>query len=440
MGSARLAALTALEKCRRAGAWSDAVLGSVMDREKLSGSDRALCSALCCGVIQNYALLDYYIDCFSSVKSAKLEPKVRDVLRVSAYQLVFMDRIPPRAAVNEGVRLCKSLGYARAAGLVNAVLRRISEGPLPEVRAGSRERELEIKYSCPRELVSCFISLLGGTEAEALLRAQNEPPALSIMTNTVKTTAAELLDKLTAAGADAKMHPYLPDCILARDTGDVSRLPGFDEGCFYIQDAAARMAVMAAAPQPGARILDACSAPGGKSLAAAVMTGGMAEIVACDIGEKKLSRIEKSAARLGFGDIITTRAQDGSAFVPEWESMFDTVICDVPCSGLGVIRKKPDIRMKPFSEFERLPEIQLAILGNCARYVRPGGTLLYSTCTLRTEENEDVFERFAAENTDFSRKDFTLPGGIASENGMARFWPQRHGTDGFFAAVLRREK
>lgn len=440
MGSARLAALTALEKCRRAGAWSDAVLGSVMDREKLSGSDRALCSALCCGVIQNYALLDYYIDCFSSVKSAKLEPKVRDVLRVSAYQLVFMDRIPPRAAVNEGVSLCKSLGYARAAGLVNAVLRRISEGPLPEVRAGSRERELEIKYSCPRELVSCFISLLGETEAEALLRAQNEPPALSIMTNTVKTTAAELLDRLAAAGADAQMHPYLPDCILARDTGDVSRLPGFDEGCFYIQDAAARMAVMAAAPQPGARILDACSAPGGKSLAAAVMTGGRAEIVACDIGEKKLSRIEKSAARLGFGDIITTRAQDGSVFVPEWEGVFDTVICDVPCSGLGVIRKKPDIRMKPFSEFERLPEIQLAILRNCARYVRPGGTLLYSTCTLRTEENEDVFERFAAENTDFSRKDFTLPGGIASENGMARFWPQRHGTDGFFAAVLRREK
>lgn len=440
MGSARLAALSALEKCRRAGAWSDAVLGSVMDREKLQSSDRALCSALCFGVIQNYALLDYYINCYSSIKSAKLEPKVRDILLISAYQLVFMDRIPPSAAVNEGVKLCKSLGYARAAGLVNAVLRRISEKPLPEIKAGNRKQELEIRYSCPAELVDCYITQLGEDETEALLKVQNTAPELSLMVNTCRTDSSRLLHSLENAGIDAIMHPYLPDCILARDTGDISLIPGFAEGLFYVQDAAAKMAVMAAGTQSGWRILDACAAPGGKSFACAVSARGRAEIHSCDLHGKKLVRIEKSAQRLGFEDIIRTHAQDGSAFVPEWEKSFDAVICDVPCSGLGVIRKKPDIRFKAFAEFQRLPEIQYAILENCARYVRPGGTLIYSTCTLRSEENEAIVERFAHEAPDFCVEEFRLPGGIASKNGMVRFWPQRHGTDGFFAAKLRRKK
>lgn len=411
-----------------------------MEKDALSPADRALCSALCYGVVQNYALLDYYISCFSTVPPKKLEPKVLDILRLSAYQLVFMNKIPPRAAVSEGVKLCRSLGYARAAGLVNAVLRRISEnlGSLPEIKAASHAELLSIKYSCPLPLTEYFISLLGTDEAERLMKSQNEPAPLSIQANTTRVTTEALLKSLISSGVTAEMHPYLPGCILARDTGDLSLLPEFRRGEFYVQDAAARMAVMLASPKRGDRILDVCSAPGGKSFAAAVMTDGQCGIISCDISEKKLTRIQSGAERLGFSGVISTAAQDGRHFVPGWESAFDVVICDVPCSGLGVIRKKPDIRFKPLSEFDALAQIQLDILANASRYVKPGGVLLYSTCTVRTEENEDVVRLFLESNAGFRTEDLTLPGSIPVHDGQARFYPQRDGTDGFFAARMRR--
>ncbi len=438
MADARLAALTALEKCRRADAWSDAVLGSVMDSAGLDGRDRGLCTALCYGVQQQRLLLDYAIGSFT--KLSKLEPKVLDILRLGAYQLMFMDRIPVSAAVNEAVKEAKKLGYARASGLVNAVLRRIAEAKdklkMPEGK--TRAETLSLRYSHPVELTEYFISLLGEAEAEKLLAAHNESVPAALQVNTVRTTAEELLARLTEAGADCAMHPYLPDCILLNSAGALEALPGYGEGEFYIQDPAAFMSVLAAAPKAGERVLDVCSAPGGKSFAAAVLSGGEAEIVSCDLHENKLKRIRESADRLGLAH-HSCFAADGREFRSDFAEAFDLVIADVPCSGLGVIRKKPDIRYKDMSYFDELSALQLDILQNAARYVAPGGRLIYSTCTVRPEENGKNLRRFLAENGGFELERFTLPS-LGECPGEVQLWPHIHGTDGFYFAKLRRKK
>ena len=256
--------------------------------------------------------------------------------------------------------------------------------------------------------------------------------------NTLKTDIEKLLRSFSEKGIDASAHPQLSNCIFLGSTGAVSSLPGFSEGEFYVQDCAAYMAVLAAEPKAGERIIDVCSAPGGKSFVAGILSKGKADIISCDIHENKLKRIRESAARLGL-DNIETLAADGREFRPEFEERFDLVIADVPCSGLGVIRKKPDIRFKDLSEFDALPKIQKAILENVSRYVKRGGRIIYSTCTVREEENRAIAETFLAENTDFAAEDFTLPGIGMSEKGMMQLWPQRHGTDGFFIAKFRRK-
>ncbi len=436
MGDARRAALTALERCRRGGAWSDAVLSSVLTYEGLDTRDRGLAAALCYGVMQNRTYLDWRIAAVSSLPLRKIEPKVLDVLRISAYQLIFMDRIPASAAVNEGVKLTRAVGFARAAGFVNAVLRRLASAQEPPFPADAAER-LSIQYSHPRPLVDALLRRLGEAETEALLRCDNAPAPAALQVNTLRTDCRSLRARLAAEGLETEFHPFLPDCLRADTVGDLAALPAFREGLFYVQDAAARLAVIAAEPQRGQKILDACAAPGGKSFAAAV-AAGEADITACDLHENKLKRIRESAARLGVDNMIQTLACDARENRPDWNGAFDLVIADVPCSGLGVIRKKPDIRWKDPADFAALPEIQAAILKNTARYVRVGGTLLYSTCTVRQEENEDTVRAFLAEMPDYTAEPFSLPGGLTAPEGLLQLWPQRHGTDGFFMAKLRR--
>ena len=434
MADSRIAALKALEKCRRALAWSDAVLGGVMDAQGLQGKDRALTAALCYGVIQNRLLIDHVLAQCASIPLRKIEPKVLDILRLAAFQILKMDRVPAAAAVNSAVQQCKALGYARASGFVNAVLRRVSEGnySIPEGRSA---QALSLRYSHPIWFVRRMLELLGEEETEELLRLDNAPVPISIQTNTLKTDTKTLLNALTAQGLDAREHPYLPDCILLQ-SGMIRAIPEFQSGDFYVQDAAAKMAVLAAAPQKGWRILDVCAAPGGKSFAAAILSGG-AEITACDLHENKRKRIREGAERLGISD-LTTKTMDARQRCEDLVGQFDLVIADVPCSGLGVIRKKPDIRYKAPEEFSGLPEVQADILQNVSAYVKPGGTLLYSTCTVLPEENADVCTAFLRQNSEFEAEDFSLPDGSRSSGGMLQLWPQRNGTDGFFIAKMRK--
>ncbi len=437
--SAREAALTVLERCRRDQAFSDALIGSVISTFGLDSKDSALCTRLCYGVLQNMLLCDFYIAEYAS-KAQKLEPKVRDIMRLSVYQILFMDRIPSHAAVSEGVELCKKLGFARASGLVNAVLRRIAENKdkLPAIPDKDMIYYLSVKYSTPAPLVKKLIDEFGSDFTEDFLKANNEAAPLTIQVNTLKTTTAELLTFLESKGVETKQHETLPDCLEISGAGDIAALDEYKNGFFYVQDVAARLAVLAAGAKSGDEVLDACSAPGGKSFATAIMMQNTGKILSCDIHKNKLTRVSEGAQRLGI-DIISTGVMDAAKPDEAIGEAFDIVIADVPCSGLGVIRKKPDIRYKDLKEIEKLPETQLAILEGLSKCVKPNGTLLYSTCTVLNAENSGVIDRFLSKHKEFSAESFALPEPIGNcENGSLNLYPHIHHTDGFFICKLRK--
>ena len=437
--SARATALRVLVSCRTNGAWADAALKAQLTRDGLTGPDAALCSRIVYGVMQNRMLLDYYISCYCSQKPDHLQPPLLDILRIGAYQILYLDKIPDSAAVNESVELAKQNKRAQAAGLVNAVLRKISQNKndLPAIQDRDAEKYLSIRYSHPKWLVKRLVAILGREEAEAFLAADNGVAPMTIQLNPMKTTGSELLAELQEDGITAKPHSWISGCLELSGTGDLTALKSFREGKFLVQDGAARLVSLVADVKAGQRVLDVCAAPGGKSFSAALAMENQGEIISCDLHENKLKRIEEGAQRLGI-TCIHTAAADGRAQRSEWAGQFDTVIVDAPCSGLGIIRKKPDTRYKKADDLFTLPVIQAAILENAAAYVRPGGTLVYSTCTILPEENERVTDAFLAEHSDFSREGFTLPAPVGESNGSLTLWPQRHGTDGFYICRMKR--
>ena len=433
---ARETALNVLIACRKEGGWSNGVLKEYLQRDHLARRDAALASRLCYGVLQNRLKLDFYLRQLLTGKLKDLHPAVRDILHLGLYQLKEMDKVPSSAAVNESVDLakkyCKKQRYAP--GLVNAVLRKATDAPLQEP-AGWQE-----KYSHPQALIDLLKGYVGKERIEKMLRANNEAPDTVIQVNTLKITTAALAQRLEEEGVCVQPHGWMKDCLILSGTGNLEKLPAFREGLFYVQDAAAKLSVLCAGLMPGQTILDCCAAPGGKSFAAAIAMQGNGYITSSDVHPHKAELIASGAKRLGI-EILSARCQDATEFVADWEGKMDTVIADVPCSGLGIIRKKPDIRYKNLQEMAKLPALQLKILKNQARYVRPGGVLLYSTCTLVREENEGVVEAFLKENPEYSLEKLPLPA-IFPENttGMLALVPGEYDTDGFFIAKLRRNK
>ena len=440
---AREAAMLALNACQRQGGWSDGALKKQLSAAELSGRDAALATQLCFGVLQNQMLLDFYLSKFSNIPLKRMEGKVVQTLRLGAYQMLFLTRIPHSAAVNSAVALVKAhCKNPRAAGMVNGILRSMERSlqNMPVIPQGDPVAYLSTLYSHPEWLVKEFILSLGEEETAQLLAADNSQPPTAVMVNTTRTTAEELKAMLEADHVEAEPHPWLENCLLLHRTGDLERLEAFQQGLFYVQDPASRLSVLAAGAKPGMKVLDCCAAPGGKSFAAAIAMENQGEIVSCDLHPHKKKLIQAGADRLGL-TIISPKTADGKVFRPEWESAFDLVLVDAPCSGLGVIRKKPDIRYKDPAPLADLPAVQLDILRNAARYVRPGGTLMYSTCTLLYRENGEVVETFLAENKAYKAEAFTLPGPVGpAQSGSVTLWPHRHGTDGFFISKMRREE
>lgn len=440
---AREVALLTLNACHRQGGWSDNILKKQLAQAGLDSRDGALATQLCFGVLQNQLLLDFYLSKFSNLPLKRMEGKVVQALRLGAYQMLFLTKIPHSAAVNRSVELtrahCKN---PRAPGMVNAILRNLERNlnSLPTIPQEDPANYLSILYSTPEWLVKEFLLILGEDETAKLLAANNTRPPITAMVNTVKTSSQALLEKLKEERVEAKEHPWLPDCLILSKTGDLERLSAFQEGLFYIQDPASWLAVQAAEVKPGMRVLDCCAAPGGKSFAAAIAMENRGEVISCDLHPHKKKLIQAGADRLGL-TIVTPMTADGKVFRPEWEQAFDRVLVDAPCSGLGVIRKKPDIRYKDPAPLEDLPQVQRAILDNASRYVRPGGVLLYSTCTVLRRENEQVAQDFLSCHPDFKGEDFTLADMIGpSWNGMLTLWPHRQGTDGFFICKLRKRE
>ena len=436
--SARQTALEVLVRCRTRKAWADAALGPLLRQRGLTGADAALCSRIVYGVLQNQALLDFYLAAWCSQKPEHLQPPLLDILRIGLYQILFLDKIPVSAAVNESVELAKSSGRGSAAGLVNAVLRRAARerDHLPPIPDRDPIAYLSTRYSHPRWLVKRLTALLG-EETEAFLAADNTPAPLTIQVNPLKTTAEDLTAALAAQGVTAKPHPWVPGCLELTGAGDLTALAPFRKGAFLVQDGAAALVARVAGVKPGDRVLDVCAAPGGKSFSAAFAMADRGQIIACDLHENKLKRVREGAERLGL-TCLETAAADGRIFRPEWEGRFDTVLVDAPCSGLGIIRKKPDARYKTLESLFTLPVVQDAILRNAARYVRPGGTLVYSTCTILPEENQQVTEAFLAETPEFVRTPFELPEPVGKTEGEITLWPHRHGTDGFYICRMTR--
>lgn len=436
-GNGREVALEVLTACRKLDAWSDGSLKAACRRGGLDRREAAFAARLTYGVLQNAALLDFYLGQYCAQPVEKLEPFVRDVLRLGACQILLMDRVPDSAAVSQAVEMVKSHRRQRAAGLVNAVLRKISTNKehLPAIPAKDPASYLALRYSHPLWLAKRLVELLGREEAEAFLAADNEAAPLVIQHNPLRCTLEELIHALEDGGAVYMPHPWLAGCGTISGGGDLEQMPAFQQGFFRVQDAAARLSVLAAGPKAGDQVLDVCAAPGGKSFAAAGDMGGKGAIIACDIHPHKLTLMEKGAQRLGIA-CMTTQLADGRENRPEWNDAFDVVLCDVPCSGLGVIRKKPEIRYKDPQALKGLPAVQRAILENACRYVRPGGVLLYSTCTILPEENEGVSDAFLAGHPEFAAVPFTLHEGWEAPEGKLTLWPQRHGTDGFYLCKM----
>ena len=435
---ARETALNALIACRKNGAWSNGILKEYVERDRLDRREAALAARLCYGVLQNRNALDFYLKQLLTGKLRDLHPVVRDILHLGLYQLRRMDRIPDSAAVNESVALTKKYcpKQSFAPGLVNAVLR----NAIRKAQELKEPTRLEDRYSHPAKLIEKLKSYVGKGRLEPMLAANNQAPDTVVQVNTLKITREALVQVLTEEGVGVQHHPWAPDCLVLTGTGNLERLESFRQGLYYVQDAAAKLSVLCARIPAGAAVLDCCAAPGGKSFAAAMAMGGRGHIHSCDVHEHKTILIENGAKRLEI-PIISVFLQDATQSYPGWENAMDVVIADVPCSGYGIIRKKPDIRFKDPDTMVELPRLQMQILERQATYVKPGGVLMYSTCTLVWEENEGLVKNFLKSHPEFTLEKLELPE-VFPENttGMLALVPGQYDTDGFFIARLRRNQ
>lgn len=435
---ARIVAVDALSAIDK-GAYSELYLASAMKKAGLDRRDAALCTAVCAGVLRNRMLIDHRIAAYSSVKLKKIAPRVLNILRAAACQIYFLDRVPDSAAVNAAVDQARKSAGQRSAGFVNAVLRHMvrEKENAPEPDKKDNVNYLSVKYSHPEYLVRYFISRIGEDETQDLLKANNTPAPIVARINTILTSYDEAVNELQSQDVIVKDHPFLSNALILSHTGNIAQLDAYKKGYITIQDTASSFPPMVLSPTPGSRVLDLCAAPGGKSFLCASIMENRGEIISCDLHEHRTALIKNGAERLGI-KIIVPMQSDGTVFVPEWENAFDFVLLDAPCSGIGVIRRKNEIRYKTQDELAGIPALQRALFENAGRYVKPGGIIVYSTCTLIKAENEDVFTDFLKHNSNFSQSDFTLPGIGRSENGMMTLWPHKYDTDGFFIARARK--
>jgi len=435
---ARETALNVLIACRKDGGWSNGVLKDYISRDQLDRREAALASRLCYGVVQSRITLDHYLQQLLTGRIKDLHPMVRDILHLGLYQLLFMDKIPQSAAVNECVSLAK--GYCRkqrnAPGLVNGVLR----NAVRSMDTLQAPNTLETKYSHPQKLIGLLRAYVGEARLESMLAANNTVAPTVAQVNTLRITAQELIARLETEGVSATPHRWMENCLLLSGTGSIEQLPAFREGLFYVQDPASKLSVLCAEITPDSQmcVLDCCAAPGGKSFAAAIAMAGKGSIISCDVHAHKVELIRSGAARLGISNLQAMQ-QDATAFNPQWQEKMDLVITDAPCSGYGIIRKKPDIRYKDPDTMQQLSGLQLEILKNQANYVKPGGLLMYSTCTLVRKENEGVVEKFLKARPDFILEPLPLRAPFPkNESGKLALVPGEYDTDGFFICRLRR--
>ncbi len=444
---ARLLALRVLERVQRAGAYADVLLSNTLARSGLSAGDRAFATDLVYGTLRWRGRIDFQLRRLLDRDLGKLEPLVATALRLGAYQILFAERVPDSAAVDESVRCIRAAGVERASGLVNAVLRRLASEharmPLPALEEDAL-LHLVHALSLPEWLAERWLALYGPESAAALARACNQIPPLSVRANIQQVSAADLLDELRGRFPEARRCRYARDGLVLGRRGNPALDPAFLAGRFTVQDEGSQLVVSLLDPQPGERVLDACAAPGGKATALAERVGKHGSVLALDRHAGRLDLLRRTTRRLHLG---TLECQQRDATQPladlANDGGFERVLVDAPCSGLGTLRRNPDARWRVGPrDPSRLAETQRAILQRAAEVLKPGGILVYATCTLLPEENEAVVESFLEQSGEFAlATPLELPAelrDLVDANGYLRCLPHLHDTDGFFAARMER--
>ena len=434
--SPRALALKTLLRIESDGSFSNLAVDAALKNAALSAPDKRLFTVLVYGVTEKKITLDYIISALSARPIESLDGKVRMLLRLGLYQLFCLDRIPEHAAVNETVALADK----KTAGFVNACLRsylRKRKTLLFPKKEDGLLPYLSVTYSVPTALAERFVREFGEERAESVLRSFSRAPSVTVAVNPLRAESRDAyLERLLLLGYDATPTATAPNGIVLSGASSIASLPDFENGACYVQDEASQICVEVLGALPGETVIDACSCPGSKSFGSAIRMKNKGRVSSFDLHENKLSLVRSGAERLGI-TILTAAQKNGKEFDPALEESADRVLCDVPCSGYGIIGEKPDIRYKDPSDADRLPDVQYAILDNCSRYVKHGGVLVYSTCTVFSSENGENVARFLAEHKEFVPEDFTV-GTFSSEGGMLTLTPDAHGTDGFFVARMRR--
>ena len=422
MSNARFVAATALKKVTDEGGYSNLVLNNTLNQYTLGDEDKALCTAIFYGTLDRLVTIDFYLKKLIKTPLKKIKPFTLAVLRTAVCQMKYMDKIPNSAAVDEAVKLIKKSKEDFNSSFVNAVLRNIDRTDIP-LPNGNSLYDISVAYSCPQWIVTILVRDYGVEFTKNFLSAALLPPPIFIRVNTLKTTANELCEKLSAENVKVTSTEF-ENTLIIELIGSVESLNAYKNGLFFVQDISCQRAVEMLDITASSRVLDLCAAPGGKSFSAA-MYAKSGEIVSCDLYPQRVGLIENGAKRLGIVGLKTAVAdatkQDSAL------GKFDRIICDVPCSGLGVIRRKPDIKYKPQDDFKELAHIQRQILQNAAGYLSSDGKLLYSTCTLNKAENKENVDDFLSKNKEFS---------LVFEN---TFSPEENNADGFYAAVLEKK-
>ena len=435
--NAREAAISTLLKTTQSRGYSNIELDAAIKKFDLSGVERAFFTALFYGVIEKKITLDYILSVLSSRDVADIDIKVLTIVEAGLYQLRYMDKVPESAAVNESVKLCTRFYAPKNSGaFVNAVLReyvrRKDDIPFPDKKK-NYIKYLSVTYSVPEWICRAWQGDYG-KDCEKLLSSLSHAPYMTLRVNTLKTAPDALIEALKEKGIEARKTRFASAGVKLRGHVPTEALEELS-GLFTVQDEASQIAVEALGAKEGDTVVDCCACPGGKSVGAALEMKNTGAVYAFDLHANKLGLIDRAAEKLGI-TIIKTGVQDATK---KRENMpaADKIICDVPCSGLGVIAKKPDIRYKSPDDVKNLPALQLEILKTNASYLKSGGDLVYSTCTLRKCENEDVVNAFLKENGDFALAPFEV--GELKSDGMTELFPHIHGTDGFFIAKLHKK-
>lgn len=448
MDQARKKALEVLTRWEKRGSTMDPLFDAfVMEDPLLTELDKAFVREIVYGVLRWRGRLDWIIAAYSRIKPSRLERAILAILRMGAYQILFMDRVPAAAAVDESVKLAKGLRKKEAAAFVNGILRSIAEGrkeiTYPDLRTNPIDY-IAAYYSHPAWLVNRWVEQIGREETIALCEANNRFPALTVRVNTLKGRREEVINQLHDEGIEASPTPFSPIGLRINTPPALATWGPLQQGWLQVQDEAAQLVSLILAPKPGQRVLDLCAAPGGKATHLAELMQNQGEIRAVDVSPAKLQIVQENCQRLGIS-IVKTLAQDATRPLPFSPGSFDSCLVDAPCSGLGTLRRHPEGKWRDRgADITRLQEMQNQILRQAVPHVKQGGVLVYSTCTLTSEENEGVIDTFLSEHPEFHLENAVrlLPPGceaLVDAQGYLCTFPHRHGTDGFFAARMRRK-